>query len=88
MKNTSTQNQVTITDSKLTNHALYVEATCGTTSALIAIRAERIQVICQNASHKVWRGAGKHFNSVAEAVANYKSPAMKAIIAAADALNH
>jgi hypothetical protein len=43
-----------------------------------------VRVCCQNAAHRTWRtGAGKLFPTIAEAVAGYKSPAMKAIIRAA-----
>jgi UDP-N-acetylmuramyl pentapeptide synthase len=46
-------------------------------------RCGRVQVCNQNACHQVWRGAGKFFQSVAEALEGYKSPEMKAMIQAA-----
>lgn len=78
---------VMITETKLTNSGLYVNATCGKVSALVAINHFEIRVIVQNASHKVWRGQGKGFRTAAEAVANYKSAELKAIISAANDLN-
>ena len=41
------------------------------------------RVIVNNAHHKAWRGMGKGFETHAEAVAAYKSGAMKAILNAA-----
>ena len=66
----------------------HVEATSGKTSATVSIfRGEMshmgVQVICKNASHKCWRGFGKFFSDVNEALSNYKSSEMKAIINAA-----
>jgi short-subunit dehydrogenase len=40
----------------------------------------QINVIVNNASHKVGRGLGKTFNSIEEAVNNYKCPKIKSII--------
>jgi DNA-binding protein H-NS len=42
------------------------------------------EVLCKNASHKVWKGSGKFFDTVADALNNYKSPEMKSIIRAAE----
>ena len=39
-----------------------------------------VRVIVQNASHRAWRGVGKRFNTLAEAIANYKSGAVKAML--------
>lgn len=62
------------------------EITCGKTSAFVAIEMDgRTNVCAYNASHRVWRGAGKMFRSVAEAMANYKSAEMRAIIETAAA---
>lgn len=66
---------------------LYVTASCGKTSALICVEKDGVRVICKNASHRVWRGSGRFFSSVALAVEAYRSPAMKAIILAAEKLN-
>jgi hypothetical protein len=71
-----------------TELAIYFTATSGKTKALVAITEDRVQVICINASHLTWKfGAGRFFQTVADAVAAYKKPAMKAIILAADKLN-
>lgn len=62
------------------------EITCGKTSAFVAIEKDgRTNVCAYNNSHKVWRGAGRMFRTVAEAVANYKSAEMRAIIETAAA---
>lgn len=82
------KNGVVIQQTSLTDSGLYVSATCGNTSALISIHAHGIRVICQNASNRVWKGAGRFFATVADAVAGYKKSDMKAMILAADAINH
>jgi hypothetical protein len=78
---------VMITETKLTNSTLYVEATCGKVSALVCIKDWQVRVIVQNSSHKAWRKFGRAFRNAAEAVAYYKSQEVKAIILAADGLN-
>jgi hypothetical protein len=78
---------VMITETKLTNSALHVQATCGKVSALICIGEFTVGVIVQNASHNACRRMGRWFQSVADAVAHYKSEEVKSIILAADALN-
>ncbi len=91
MKNTTapqvTITQTSITQTSITDHGIYVTATCGKVSALVCIVDYEVRVIVQNAAHKVWRGAGKGFPTVAAAIANYKKAEVQAIIAAADALN-
>lgn len=78
---------VMITETKLTNSALYVTATCGKVSALVCISDLQVRVIVQNAAHKAWRGSGKAFQNVSAALAAYKSDEIKAIISAANDLN-
>ena len=42
-----------------------------------------VQVIVEsNASHKAWRGMGRKFNTLAAAIAHYKTPAIKAALQA------
>lgn len=66
---------------------LYVEGTCGSVSASVWFGSEGVRVICKNASHRVWRGWGRLFATVAEALDAYRKPEMKAIITAADQAN-
>jgi hypothetical protein len=80
--------QTLITEHTQSEIAHYVTATCEKTTATVVIDKPaaaypRIQVICQNASHRVWRGSGKFFRTTEEALNGYKSGAMKAIIMAA-----
>lgn len=64
----------------------FFEITCRKVSAFVAIEKDgRINVCAYNNSHRVWRGAGKMFRSVAEAMASYKSAEMRAIIETAAA---
>lgn len=59
----------------------YISASCGKKSAFITLYHNgNVNVICKNAMHKVWNGGGKMFNSVDEAINNYKSSEMKSII--------
>ena len=76
-----------ITETKLTNYALHVQATCGKVSALVCISELQVLVIVQNAAHKAQRGLGKAFQNVSAAVAAYKSEEVKSIILAADGLS-
>lgn len=74
--------EITATDS-----GIYMMLSCGKVQACVNINAWEIRVTCCNASNRVWRGAGRGFATLAEAVAAYKKPEMKAIIIAADARN-
>jgi hypothetical protein len=85
MKNTSEQatiNQITFADT-----GIYASATCGKISAIVCITEYNVRVICQNSAHKTWRGFGRSFESISEALAGYKTPQMKAIISAVDSRN-
>jgi len=73
---------VAITSFSLTETGFYAAATCGRTSAYVSQNAWEVRVICQNASHQVWRGSGRAFKTFEEAAAAYKKPEMKAIIQA------
>jgi hypothetical protein len=77
-----------LTEISFTETGLYAQAICGNVSALVVIEESGwVRVICQNAAHKAWRGFGRRFPTVAEAIAAYKKPEMKAIIAAVDLRN-
>lgn len=73
---------VGITSFSRTEFGVYAEATCRNTSAYVSQNAWEVRVICQNDSHRVWRGSGRAFKSFDEATAAYKKPEMKAIIQA------
>lgn len=57
-----------------------VHATCGKKTATVMVSENWIQVVCENASHKAWRGMGRSFPSLAAAREGYKSSEMRAII--------
>jgi hypothetical protein len=62
----------------------YLTATSGKISGFVSLTGQGVRVCCHNAAHRAWRtGAGKLFPTIAEAVAGYKSPDMKAIIRSA-----
>lgn len=42
-----------------------------------------VRICVKNASHRVWRGFGKHFDTVEAALENYKSAKAKTLIRAA-----
>jgi UDP-N-acetylmuramyl pentapeptide synthase len=73
--------QITLTSRE--KDFFYFQATCGKKSAFVSICPRWITVCCQNAAHQVWRKCGRTFETIAEAVAAYKSPEMRAIIQAA-----
>ena len=85
----TTEMQATVTEINITDTGIYANAFCGNVSACVVIAADHVRVISQNAAHthKPWRGAGRAFATVAEAIAAYKSQEMKAIIAAVDRRN-
>lgn len=75
--------QVLITKHEVTEAGKLVQLSCGKTSAEIWIGKDHMFVCCKNASHRVWRGLGKRFDTVAQALDAYKSSAMKSMIQAA-----
>jgi hypothetical protein len=75
---------VQVNEAGKTKHgSISFDATCGKVSAYVHITEYDFNVCCRNASHKAWRGYGKIFRTAADALANYKSGEMQAIIAAA-----
>lgn len=58
------------------------EMTAGKKSAfvMINIKTNEVNVICKNAAHKAWKGCGRWFDSIQDAVDGYKSTAMKEMI--------
>jgi len=75
---------VIIIDNKQSATGSYFEAVCGKTSAYVWYGkfSGTINVCCKNASNRVWKGTGRTFWSIDDALAAYKSPEMKAIIQA------
>lgn len=64
-----------------------VSAICGKKEASITIRSGRmtgINVTVRNAMQKAWRGMGKEFDTIEQAIENYKSTEIKSIIKAAE----
>lgn len=72
--------QVLITKHNVTEHSTFVEVTTGKQSAQFLMTDCRVMVVCMNASHRVWGGLGKTFNSLDDALKAYKSAPMKAMI--------
>ncbi len=82
---------ILITDTLTTENAKYATFTCGKVQAFVTRRCYDGDVswrVCvMNSSHATWRRAGRYFETLADAVAAYKNPSVKAILAAAaDAL--
>ena len=78
---------VNAVNTQRTEYGVYLTANCGKISAMIGITDHGIRVVCVNASHRAWRGAGRHFEDIAAALTAYKRPEMRAMILVADALN-
>ena len=85
--NETATKQVEVAKLTRVDGALYVEAKCGTTTAIVGIRKNWMTVCCMNASARAWGGFGKTFRTLSEAKAHYKSDAMQAILSYADTLN-
>jgi DNA-binding protein H-NS len=60
-----------------------LELSCGKQSASFWIAPWYVQVRNNNASHRVWGGMGKRFENLEQALSNYKSREMQAMIRAA-----
>lgn len=73
---------ILITDQAITGTRHSFEMTTGKTSARVSCNVELgcVDVCCQNAAHKVFRGSGRTFWSWAEALGAYKSADMQAMI--------
>ncbi|MBU2538105.1 MAG: hypothetical protein KKH22_06675 [Proteobacteria bacterium] len=66
------------------NNVKYFTLKAGNKEAFVSVHRDgTIQVCCKNASHRVWRGAGRIFDDKASALASYKSNEMRAMIEAA-----
>ena len=50
---------------------------------IVSGKSNYVNVRVKNASHKVWKGMGKDFATIDEAVSNYKDGKIKAIIQSA-----
>ncbi len=66
---------------------LSIGATVGKVSGVVCIGPHGVDVLCCNAAHRAWRGGGRFFGSISDALGAYKSPEMRAIIQEADKLN-
>lgn len=76
--------EIAIDDKNESEYGIYISATCGKKSAFISVYNDgTLQVCCNNASHKAWGGLGKYFKDADDALNNYKSSEMKAMINAA-----
>jgi hypothetical protein len=65
------------------NAYTYVEMTCEKHTALVVVvrgGSNYIRVVVQNASNKAWKGMGKRFDTVADALAKYKTAAIRTMI--------
>lgn len=68
-------------------HRTMIEATCGKHSATVDVARKadtgeiyQVWVIVHNAANRCWRGMGKQFTSVQNALDRYKTPEIKTII--------
>jgi hypothetical protein len=83
-----TNMNLTVNETSRVASGFYFNATADKTTATVAIHSWGVQVVCHNAANRVWRGGGRHFQTIAAALAGYKSGAMQAIIRAAGEANH
>ena len=68
---------------------LFVEMTCGKKTAFVSHNQSlgQINVTCDNAAHKAWKGFGKYFRSWEEAKENYRSAEILAMIEHVEAIH-
>jgi hypothetical protein len=60
---------------------VFAELRCGKQTMAISVAADTVQVVVtSNASHRAWRGMGKNYRSLTEALAGYKSAPVRAMI--------
>ena len=72
---------IQIEKKEVTEYATYFELSTEKKAAFVGIdKSGTVQVICKNAAHAAYRGQGKFFDSIGEAVAAYKSSAMQEMI--------
>ncbi len=72
--------QIQVESVSRNEHGLYVTASCGKVSASVGISRFGVQVCCHNAANRAWRGLGRRFETIADAIAGYRSEAMRSII--------
>jgi hypothetical protein len=68
------------------NEHFVAEMACGKHAASIWVCRgvdAHVRVVVKNASHRCWRGLGKRFATVADAVAAYKTAGVRSMIEAA-----
>jgi hypothetical protein len=65
----------------------FADLSCGKHNISVSMSPTEVRVIVQNASNRAWRGMGKTFPSIDAALANYKTPAVRAMIRAASLAN-
>ena len=77
--------EIKIGNTHKTETTFGIEMSTGKTTGYVffSSRTGSINVCCANASHRTGRGFGRTFWSIEEAVAGYKSAAMKEIISEA-----
>ena len=71
-------------DKTYPNTGRYVMASmsCGNHDAVVMISQHEVRVVVENAMNRAWRGMGKGFRSVDEAIDNYKTPEIRSMIRA------
>jgi ribosomal protein L31 len=66
-----------------TGRYTFVTGECGKHSAMVTVAPNYINVRVCNAAHRAWKGMGKTFATVEQALANYRTAEIRAIIEAA-----
>lgn len=76
------------TDQAYANLGRYVHVTmtAGKHHATVVIAPQYVQVCVHNASNRTWRGLGRQFRSLEEAVSHYKAPAVQQMVRTAQQL--
>lgn len=70
---------VDVLSEKKIDNVHYFDLECESVKCSIFV-GDNVQVIVDNASHRAFRGMGKTFTTFEDALSNYKSPKLKAMI--------
>ena len=67
-------------DNEQVGRNLIMGLTCGKHKIAVWVCEGRTCVTVENASHRAWRGVGKPFPTLADAIAYYRTPQIRAML--------
>ena len=67
-------------DNEQVGRNLIMGLTCGKHKIAVWVCEAQTCVTVENASHRAWKGVGKPFPTLADAIANYRTPQIRAML--------